>query len=86
VQVLFPTLIAACFGNRRVCDVVAEHVSVQMLLTFLARGGHTPPGLEPRYHLANRFPLDLLPQAQAFFAEVAAQPGSRHGLSVGVGV
>ena len=80
MQVLFPTLVSVCFKNKRVCEVVAEHVSMEMIVMFIQQSQlegaksllDSRPMLGPRYHIETRFPTDMLAEALAFFQGVAS--------------
>ena len=39
VQVLLPSLVAACYEDERACEVVAGHVSMQLLHSYVKVGG-----------------------------------------------
>jgi hypothetical protein len=67
--ILFPTLLAACYGNPRNREVVREELSLDLLADYLVQAQTSDSVLEPAAMvvLQQRFPPDLWAEALPFF-------------------
>ena len=71
--VLFPTLIASCFGNERNTQLLRSEMNCSLLVDFIVGVLEAPPGADPsgvseRFGCARRFPHEQLEAARAYFA------------------